>query len=200
MQSGTRFNRYLQSVSTGFIVFATLIAGAQFISPPAIATERVVAPEKNPPGDIPDNQVFINHQSPLGFSLKVPEGWARTDRVDGVRFADKFNIIDITVSAVAGPPSVASVTDHDAAALAKSGRAIKLVAIKPVTLPAGQAIVIVYTSNSAPNPVTSRQLRLEHNRYLFYRAGKQAVLDLAAPQGADNVDQWRLMARSFRWH
>ena len=30
--------------------------------------------EKNPPGDIPDNQVFITYQSPHGFSVKVPVG------------------------------------------------------------------------------------------------------------------------------
>ena len=40
----------------------------------ATSAEKPVAPEKNPPGDIPDNQVFIDYGSPLGFKIKVPEG------------------------------------------------------------------------------------------------------------------------------
>jgi hypothetical protein len=61
-------------------------------------------------------------------------------------------------------------------------------------------VLIVYTSNSDPNAVTDKQIRLENNRYLFYRAGHEAALTLSAPAGADNVDQWQLMANSFRWN
>ena len=50
----------------------------------ASSTEKPVVPEKNPPGDIPDNQVFIEYRSPLGFKIKVPEGWARRESSDGV--------------------------------------------------------------------------------------------------------------------
>jgi hypothetical protein len=49
------------------------------ILPPAIAQEKALAPEKNPPGDIPDSQVFVVYRLPQGLSLKVPEGWARKD-------------------------------------------------------------------------------------------------------------------------
>ena len=31
------------------------------------------------------------------------------------------------------------------------------------------------------------------------RGPRHATADFAAPQGADNADQWRLMANSFRW-
>ena len=34
---------------------------------------------------------------------------------------------------------------------------------------------------------------------LFFKDGKLATLDMAAPQGADNVDDWSLMANSFLW-
>jgi hypothetical protein len=57
---------------------------------PAMATEKPVAAEKNPPGDIPDSQVFIDYNSKLGFTMKVPEGWARSDRADGASFIDKL--------------------------------------------------------------------------------------------------------------
>ena len=68
-----------------------------------------VAPEKNPPGDIPDNQVFITYTSPLGFSLRVPEGWSRKDDTNGVSFADKYGRIEVTVSETATPPTAATV-------------------------------------------------------------------------------------------
>ena len=50
------------------------------------------APEVNPPGDIPDNQVFVAYVAPDGaYKLKVPEGWARSE-ADGVTtFTDKLN-------------------------------------------------------------------------------------------------------------
>jgi hypothetical protein len=58
------------------VVFAltALMAGMSIAVTPAVAQELPVAPEKKPPGDIPDTQVFITFTSPLGFSLKVPEG------------------------------------------------------------------------------------------------------------------------------
>ncbi|MEP7208182.1 MAG: hypothetical protein ABI920_14690, partial [Casimicrobiaceae bacterium] len=164
------------------------------------AAERPVLVEKNPPGDIPDSQAFVTYQSPLGFSLQVPEGWARAGRTDGVRFADKYNAIDVAVGTAANGPTAASVVDHEAAALIKAGRAIKIEAIKNVNLPAGTATVIDYSSNSEPNPVTNKQLRLENHRYLIYRGGKLATLNLSAPLGTDNVDQWKLITHSFRWH
>ena len=63
----------------------------------AIAQESLVAPEKNPPGDIPDDQVFISYDAQQGFSLKVPEGWSRTTLDNGVRFFDKYGVIEVTV-------------------------------------------------------------------------------------------------------
>ncbi|HQT96214.1 MAG TPA: hypothetical protein PK435_16435, partial [Thermoanaerobaculaceae bacterium] len=150
-------------------------------------------------GDIPDSQVFVAYHSPLGFSLKVPEGWARTDRGDGAMFADKYNALDVALSSASAAPTTTSVTDHEAALLVTTGRAVKIGAVKSVKLRSGPAILIVYSSNSEPNPVTNRQLRLENNRYLIYRGGKLAAINLSAPLGADNVDQWKLISNSFQW-
>ena len=170
-----------------------------FAPPQAAATETAATAEKNPPGDIPDSQVFVVYRSPLGFSLKVPEGWARSERKNGAKFADKFNTIDIEVGNAAAAPSVDSVKADQVAELVRTDRAVKIVGIKGIKLPAGDAVLIVYQSNSDPNPVTRKQLRQENNRYLLFRDGRLAALDLAAPLGADNVDQWQLIARSFRW-
>jgi hypothetical protein len=60
-------------------------------------------------------------------------------------------------------------------------------------------VQIIYTSNSDPNPVTNKQIRLENERYLIAHNGKLATLTKLAPAGADNADQWKLMADSFRW-
>jgi hypothetical protein len=170
------------------------------MSSPATAQEQPVATEKNPPGDIPDSQVFILYRSSLGFSLKIPEGWARTDRTDGAAFVDKYDTVDVSVASAAVAPTAESAANNEAVALTKSARAVKVSAVEDVRLPAGPAVLIVYTSNSAPNAVTNKQIRLENNRYLYYHAGKLATLDLSAPAGADNVDQWKLMSDSFRWN
>lgn len=156
--------------------------------------------EKNPPGDIPDSQVFISYQSPLGLSLKVPEGWARSERDDGARFADKFNAVDLSLTQVPAAPSVESAKAVEVPALVKAGDKVEPGKVQSVTLKGGPAIRIRYTSDSSANPVTHRQLRLEHERYLFYHDGRQAALDLSAPVGADNADQWQLMANSLRWN
>ena len=165
---------------------------------PSAAAEKAAAPEKNPPGDIPDSQVFVDYQSPLGFTLKVPEGWSRTDVPTGATFADKYNTITIRVG-VANKEPTADRNDPRVADLVSGGHAVEVTSVKSVKLKSGSAIVIAYAANSDPNPVTNKQIRLEGNRYLFYKNGELATLDLTAPLGADNVDQWLLMANSFRW-
>ncbi|WP_316157400.1 hypothetical protein [Cupriavidus sp. BIC8F] len=181
------------------VALVALLGGAQGVGTPASAAQRPAAAEKSPPGDIPDSQVFITYASPLGFALKVPEGWARTERQDGARFADKYNAIDIAVATRPTVPTAASVAEHEAVELARLGRAVNVQAIRNVTLQAGPAILIVYTSNSEPNPVTNKPLRVESRRYLIQRHGKLVTLDFSAPLGADNADQWKLMSNSFQW-
>lgn len=181
------------------LAMVALLGGASLGGTIAIAAERPVAAEKSPPGDIPDSQAFVTYASPAGFSLQVPEGWARTERGDGVRFADKYNALDATAATAPAAPSVASVTANDAAALVKTGRAVKVDAITPVKLASGPAIRVTYSSNSEPNAVTGKQLRLENHRYLSYRSGRLATIDLSAPLGADNADQWKHIVDSFQW-
>jgi hypothetical protein len=169
-------------------------------SAPGLAQETAVAPEKNPPGDIPDNQVFITYKSPQGFSLKIPEGWARKEGTAGVLFADKYGRIEVTVAPSQTTPTAASTRNSEAADLGKSERAANISIVKDVKLPSGPAVQIIYTSNSDPNPVTNKQIRLENERYLIAHNGKLATLTMSAPAGADNADQWKLMADSFRWN
>ncbi len=165
----------------------------------ALAAEKAVQPEKNPPGDIPDSQVFIDYASPQGFMMKVPEGWARADRADGASFVDKLDGVVLIVAKTDAAPTLDSVKKSYIPEFEKRERAVKVSAIKAVKLPGGAAIRIVYTSNSEPNQVTNKQVRLENERYLYFKDGKLVTLELYAPKGADNVDQWQLMSRSFQW-
>jgi len=165
----------------------------------ASGAEKPVAPEKNPPGDIPDNQVFVEYRSPLGFRIKVPEGWARRESSDGVTFDDKYNTIALLTSQRVDAVTVANVKQEDVSELEKAGKAIRVTAVKSVKLPAGSAVVVSYSSNSEPNPVTEKAVREENERYFFWQNGKLVTLTLSSPYGADNADQWDLMSKSFRW-
>lgn len=182
------------SALAGVIVAAALAASS------ALAAEIAVAPEHNPPGDIPDTQVFITYHSPEGFSLKVPEGWARTDLAHGASFVDKLDGVVVTVTNAKAAPTIAETKEMIVPAMKRQGRAVKVSKVEAAKLPAGSAIRIVYSSNSKPNAVTNKQVRLEDNRYLYYAKGRLVTLDLYAPYGADNVDQWQLMSRSFQWN
>ncbi len=185
--------------------FALLIAATAAVGPLAPMTalpaqaEKAVAPEKNPPGDIPDTQVFVTYRSTAGYELKVPEGWARSKSGADVRFVDKLDAVQVTLSRAPAKVDMAWVKDSYLPELEKSGRAVKLDTVTLEKLPGGRTFRIAYADNSEPSPVTGKKVRLEHNLYLFERGGKLAALNLSAPYGADNVDQWRLMSRSFGW-
>lgn len=170
-----------------------------FASSQALSAEKAVQAEKNPPGDIPDTQVFIDYASTQGFAMKVPEGWARSDRADGASFVDKLDGVIVKVSKAAVAPTVENVKANEVPNLKDTERAVTVASVDAVKLPAGPAIRIVYTSNSEPNAVTNKQIRLENERYLYFKDGKLVTLELYAPKGADNVDQWQLMSQSFQW-
>ena len=174
-------------------------AWAQSSSPAWTNPVAPAAAEKNPPGDIPDNQAFVNYSSPLGFSIKVPEGWARREQASDVVFSDKYNRLQVTVTAQLAGPTLASVKANEATALQKLPSAVRIASVKQVALPAGSTVVLHYSANSDVNAVTNKAIRLDNENYYFWKAGKLAVLTLSAPLGADNVDQWQLMAKSFTW-
>ena len=79
--------------------------------PPAAGGSPVVSPaphqtESNPPGDIPDQQVFVAYAPPgAHFSVKVPEGWARSTTAQGIAFTDKLNSITVQEVPAAIAPS-----------------------------------------------------------------------------------------------
>ena len=164
------------------------------------STETAVAPEVSPPGDIPDSQAFVKYTNVgSGYQLEVPEGWARTENGADVTFVNKFDGVKVHVASASATPTAASAQANEVKQIQSQGHAVTITGVSEVTLPAGKAVVIKYTSNSDPNPVTNKRLRLENQVYLFYKNGKEAQLTVWAPLGADNVDQWNRMSKSFRW-
>src|SRR5205085_2946268 len=169
---------------------------------PISSSENAVAPEVNPPGDIPDTQAFVSYSNASGgYKLEVPEGWARTETASSVSFVSKFDGVKVDVgnSPASQAKNAASVRANEAKVIQAQGHAVAITGVSDVKLPAGNAVVIKYTSNSEPNAVTNKKVRQENDTYVFFRNGKEAMITLWAPQGADNVDQWQRMAKSFRW-
>jgi hypothetical protein len=70
---------------------------------------------------------------------------------------------------------------------------------REISLKSGPAVKATYTTQSAPNPVTGKQVTLTVDRYELARAGRVAVIDLGTPVGVDNVDAYKRMIESFKW-
>ena len=146
-------------------------------------------------GDIPDNQVFLvfaNHAA--RYSMKYPEGWAQQGSADQVTFRDKNNIVRIVVGRGAAPTQASVRAD-----VAHLGTAKMQSPPHAMTISGRPAIKVVYSTESAPNAVTGKRVKLVVDRYYLWKRGRRAVVDLGTPQGVDNVDAYRLMIESFRW-
>ena len=167
--------------------------------PGAVGTEAAVPAETNPPGDIPDNQAFVPLKTAAGFTIKVPEGWSRSEEATGMVATDKLNTIQVRWSPAASAPTQVSAESADVAALRAAGGAFELVKVETVRLPAGEAVLVRYRVNSDPNQVTGKRYRLDVERYELFHAGMRVDVTLLSPVGADNVDPWRIVTRSLTW-
>jgi hypothetical protein len=176
----------------------TLVARAL---PSTENVEKPVTSEKSPPGDIPDNQVFIPYRSAVGgYSLEVPEGWARSEKGADVMLTDHLDGIAVAVTEAPKPPSAAGVRADQAKSLEQTGKAVTIRAVKEVKVSKMPVVHMVYESNSETSPVTNKEVRLENEVFFFFKDGRLATLTLWAPVGADNADQWKLISRRFRWN
>ena len=165
-----------------------------------IPTEAVIAAEVNPPGDIPDNQAFVTYTAKDGgYSIAMPEGWARQESGPNVTFVDKLHQFSVEVRCAETAPTVESAQTVEATDLAQQVPAFELVDVTAVDLPAGPGILMRYRTNSAPDEVTGKQIRLDVDRYELFKDGREVVISLAVPAGSDNVDVSNQVSRSFRW-
>lgn len=158
------------------------------------------APETNPAGDIPDNQVFVPYTGAGGFTVEVPEGWARTEASSAVTFTDNLNSIRLETVAAANAPTISSAQRDEVPAIKASSTSYTAGNVTSVGRRGGDAVLITYQADSAPNPVTGRRIRVAVERYEFWRSGTEAILTLSGPVGADNVDPWRIVSDSFGWN
>ncbi|MET8243915.1 hypothetical protein ABZV31_05435 [Streptomyces sp. NPDC005202] len=159
--------------------------------------------ESNPPGDIPDNQVYVGYRPSgggfTGFTVKVPEGWARTDQGNTTVFTDKLNTVRITAASASGAPTVGSVTHTVVPQLRSQVAKFAAPKVSEVTRRAGRVVLLTYQGDSAKDPVTGKVVRDAFERYAFYRQGHEVDLTLSGPVNADNVDPWRIVSDSFAW-
>ena len=207
--------RTLALPAAALVLGAALVAGCagagtsgSASSPGSASTAGVVssqgqAPgptESNPAGDIPDTQAYVAFQpAGAGFTVKVPEGWARTLSAAGAGFTDKLNRIEIAWSTATGAPTPESVNAQVVPALSGQVPKFALGKVTTVTRHAGQAVLLTYQGDSAPDPVTGKVVRDAFERYAFYDKGREVDLTLSGPVGADNVDPWRTVTDSFGW-
>jgi hypothetical protein len=158
------------------------------------------ATEASPPGDIPDNQAFVPYHPPgAGYSVKVPEGWSRSTARAAVSFTDKLNTVRLDETSAHATPTVAAVKQTVVPSLAQTEHGFKAGTVTTVRRTAGPAIRITYQANGKPDAVTGKARVDAVERYLFFHKGKEAVVTLSGPKGADNVDPWRIITDSLRW-
>jgi len=149
-------------------------------------------------GEIPDNQVFLTFKNPAGgYSVLYPEGWARKGGGSRTTFQDKNNVIRINVKR-GSSPTLASVK-ADVEKMKASTPSVKVGAAQTTTIGGRQVQKVTYTSESPPNPVTGRRVKLIVDRYVYFNNGRVAVVDLGTAVGVDNVDAYRMISRSFKW-
>jgi hypothetical protein len=149
-------------------------------------------------GDIPDDQNFLTFTNATGgYSIRYPEGWARSGGGRDVTFRDKNNLVHIVVAAGAAPTT--TTVRSELATLRRSSPTLQGQAPRQVTIKGKPMVKVVYTTRSAPNPVTGKRVTLVVDRYELANDGKRATVELGTPRGVDNVDGYRMMIESFRW-
>lgn len=158
------------------------------------------APEVNPAGDIPDNQVYVPFTTPdHRFTVSVPEGWARSTAGNSALFTDKFNSVRVETTARPQAPTTGSATAEELPAIRTGSRGYVAGSVSTVARKAGNAVLITYQADSPPDPVTGKSVADSVERYEFWNNGEELVLTLSGPKGADNVDPWRTITDSVRW-
>lgn len=158
--------------------------------------------ETNPPGDIPDNQAYVAFRPSTGFTgftVKVPEGWARTVKGTTTVFTDKLNRIRISAVSASAAPTTGSVTNTVVPQLRTQVTKFANPKVTVIKRKSGSAVLLTYRGDSAPDPVTGKVVRDAFERYAFHQQGHEVDLTLSGPVNADNVDPWRIVSDSFGW-
>jgi hypothetical protein len=184
------------------IISALMIIGVVSIGPAGAAksTKTKTTKEVSPAGDIPDNQAFVPYTPKSGgYTVSVPEGWARTESAGATSFTDKLNTIRLESGKVATAPTTASIVSVDLPVIRTTEPKVVGGKAASVNRKAGKAVLLTYRRDSATNAVTGKVAHEAVERYEFWRNGTQVTLTLSGPVGADNVDPWKIVTDSFVW-
>jgi hypothetical protein len=169
-------------------------------SSPAKPAATTAPKEVNPAGDIPDDQAFVPYAPRgAGFTVDVPEGWARTASGGAVTFTDKLNAIRVEHVPAQAAPTAAALKRDEVPKLASTVDGFRLGSVDTVTRKAGPAVRVTYLANARPNAVTGKAGQDAVERYVFFHNGEDVVLTLSGPKGADNVDPWKIVTDSVAW-
>ncbi|WP_431237480.1 hypothetical protein ACQ86B_22435 [Mycolicibacterium aichiense] len=163
---------------------------------PRAPVAKTTASEVNSAGDIPDAQVYVPFSVQGVFTVSVPEGWARSTDGNATVFTDKTNTVRLEAGTRPSTPTVDSVKRDIRPGITPEAPGYS---VKVVQRQAGPAVLATYQATSAPNPVTGKTVTDEVQRYTFWHAGHTAVVTLAGPVGADNVDPWNTITNSLQW-
>jgi hypothetical protein len=176
----------------------TTPAGTTGAAPSSTVPALVAEGQSAAAGDIPDNQAFLPFDDrAAGFAMKYPEGWAQSRRGQTTVFRDKNNVVRVSIGSGSLPTLAAA--RSELAAERASLPSLSVGGATRTTVAGAPAVSVGYTTTSAPNDVTGRRVKLIVDRYYLARGTRRAVVDLATPEGVDNVDAYRLMIGSFRW-
>lgn len=186
------------SLAACLLALAALLAACG--GPSSSNSGSTAAKEFNPPGDIPDDQVFVDYTDSSGrVTIKVPEGWAQSDTADGVSFTDKLNTIQLVVLDASQQPTEDTVKSDDLPQLQRSLSNFSGGEVSSVDRAGSTAILATYEADGPKDEVTGKTVTDAFERYVYFKDGIEAVLILSGPTGADNVDPWRLVSDSLRW-
>ena len=176
-------------------ILAIGAAGCGGSSSPAKAPNaNAKAPEVSPAGDIPDNQAYVPYALPgAGVTVKVPEGWSRSSAGGAVTFTDKLNAIRVQSAPAQAAPTVGAVRRTEQS---RVGAAVR---VSSVRRRAGTAIRATYLADAKANAVTGKAGKDAVERYVFFHRGRDVILTLSGPKGADNVDPWKIVTDSVRF-
>ncbi|MFF2653084.1 hypothetical protein [Streptomyces sp. NPDC058045] len=131
--------------------------------------------------------------------MKVPEGWARSQKGSATEFTDKLNSVTVQTAPASKAPSVQAATATVIPKLRSQESHVAQPKAAVVKRHSGDVVRITYQRDSARNPVTGKVVRDAVERYAFFRNGQEVDVTLSGPVNADNVDPWRIISDSFTW-
>jgi hypothetical protein len=196
----TMFKRSALAAGAAALALGLAACGSSSSTPSSTNATQAPVKEASPPGDIPDNQAYVPYTPPgANYSIKVPEGWARTGAGGAVVFTDKLNSIRLQSEAAARPPELAGYKAAQVAALGRTVPGFQFGKASAISRPAGPVILITYLAQGAADPVTGKTRQTAVERYAYFHGGKLVTVTLTGAKGADNVDPWKTVTSSLRW-